>query len=362
MPTLPKSPLIGLKFMLRHAEMSSQNQTQLVKTLHSNPFVLAPMAAITDSPFRSFMKELGAQIVVSELVSATGLEYNSSQTKELMKFTPDQHPVGIQLFGESPDHVARAAQYVEHQGADFVDLNFGCPVPKVVKKGAGSAMLKDLIAMRQMLRAVVAAVRIPVTIKIRTGWDAQTRNALEVANLAYDEGICWVAIHGRTRAQGYEGLADWDLIANVKAKTSIPIIGNGDVVNAAQANRLLSQTHCDGIMIGRGALKNPFLLAEAQSLYLGQGEPIDKNYPKLVQRLFEVLNQEYSERLVEIQFKKLVTWFATGFPHAAQLRKQLFQTQEVAEAYRLAIDFFEKLDMSARENESNQGFLMGGHG
>jgi nifR3 family TIM-barrel protein len=342
--------------------MASQKQLELLKYLQQNPFVLAPMAAITDSPFRSFMKELGAGVVVSELISATGLAFNSSKTKELMKFSPDQHPVGIQLFGENAEHIANAASYVEQMGADFVDLNFGCPVPKVVKKGAGSAMLKNLPAMQKLLRKVVEAVQIPVTIKIRTGWDATSRNAIDVANLAYDEGITWVAIHGRTRAQGYEGYADWDYIAEVKARTKIPIIGNGDVVNPVQANHLLKVTGCDGIMIGRGALKNPFLLAEAQAIYSGIPSRVHKSYPQAICRLYEILNHEYSSRLVEIQFKKLVTWFATGFPHAAQFRKQLFQAQEVAEAYRLAIDFFEKLDMETRDNESNQGFLMGGHG
>jgi len=342
--------------------MASQKQRELLKFLQQNPFVLAPMAAITDSPFRSFMKELGAGIVVSELVSATGLEFNSVKTKELMKFTPDQHPVGIQLFGENPEHIASAARYVEKMGADFVDLNFGCPVPKVVKKGAGSAMLKNLSAMQKLLNVVVRSVQIPVTIKIRTGWDATSRNALDVANLAYDEGVTWVAIHGRTRAQGYEGFADWDYIADVKSKAKIPIIGNGDVVNPIQANRLLEVTRCDGIMIGRGALKNPFLLAQAQAIYSGVPARVDMSYSQAIRRLFEVLNQEYSSRLVEVQFKKLVTWFATGFPYAAQLRKQLFQTQGVAEAYRLALDFFEKLNMETRDNESNQGFLMGGHG
>jgi nifR3 family TIM-barrel protein len=342
--------------------MSSQKQKDLITFLQQNPFVLAPMAAITDSPFRSFMKELGAGIVVTELISATGLEFDSSKTKELMKFTPDQHPVGVQLFGENPDHVARAAQYVEKMGADFVDLNFGCPVPKVVKKGAGSAMLKDLPAMEKLLSRVVSSVKIPVTIKIRTGWDANSRNATEVVKLAYDQGITWVAIHGRTRAQGYEGLADWAYIAEVKNSSKIPVIGNGDVVDPIQANKLLKSTGCDGIMVGRGALKNPFLLAQAQALYSNTKPNIDMNYVTVTQRLYEILNKEYSRRLVEIQFKKLVTWFATGFPYAAQLRKQLFQTQEVAEAYQLAIDFFAKIDMGARENESNQGFLMGGHG
>lgn len=338
------------------------NHSRLLSHLATNPFVLAPMAAITDSPFRSFMKRRGAGIVVSELVSATGLEFSSAKTKELMRFDKDQHPVGIQLFGDNPEHVANAAQYIESTGADFVDLNFGCPVSKVVKKGAGSAMLKDLKAMQIMLASVVKATQLPVTIKIRTGWDAQSRNADQVAQLAYDEGICWVAIHGRTRAQGYEGQADWDYMAEVKAKAKLPIIGNGDVVTPEQACHLLKVTGCDGIMIGRGALKNPYIFQESLELYHKGSYVVNRSYLPLIQELYQVLAQEYPPKLVSIQFKKLAIWFATGFPFASQLRRQLYQTQEVAEAYQLAIDFFQKIDFHSRENQSNQGFLMGGHG
>lgn len=344
------------------AEVIMINHQRLLSHLATNPFVLAPMAAITDSPFRSFMKRRGAGIVVSELVSATGLEFSSVKTKELMRFDKIQHPVGIQLFGDNPEHVAKAAQYIENLGADFVDLNFGCPVSKVVKKGAGSAMLKDLKAMQVMLSTVVKATKLPVTIKIRTGWDAESRNADQVANLAYDEGICWVAIHGRTRAQGYEGLADWNYIAEIKSKAKLPIIGNGDIVTPEQACQVLKSTGCDGVMIGRGALKNPYIFREALDLYTKGSYQPDRSYLALIQELYQVLLQEYPPKLVEIQFKKLVTWFATGFPFASQLRRQLYQTQEVAEAYQLAIDFFQKVDFHSRENQSNQGFLMGGHG
>ncbi|HEY1079257.1 MAG TPA: tRNA-dihydrouridine synthase, partial [Bdellovibrio sp.] len=183
-----------------------------VTALKTNPFVLAPMAGITDHAFRTFMKKLDTSVVVTELVSANGIEYKSERTMKLMSFDETQRPIGIQLFGEEPEVIARAAQVAEAEGCDFVDLNFGCPVPKVVKKGAGSAMLKDPVALQKVLAAVKGAIKIPLTIKIRTGWDANTRNAIEVCNIAYNEGVEWVAIHGRTRAQGYSGLADWDFI------------------------------------------------------------------------------------------------------------------------------------------------------
>ena len=176
-----------------------------VEALKTNPFVLAPMAGITDHAFRTFMRKLDASVVVTELVSANGIEYKSERTMKLMSFDESQRPVGIQLFGEEPEILGRAAAVAEAEGCDFVDLNFGCPVPKVVKKGAGSAMLKDPVQLQKVLAAVKGAVKIPVTIKIRTGWDSNTRNAAEICNIAYNEGISWVAIHGRTRNQGYSG-------------------------------------------------------------------------------------------------------------------------------------------------------------
>src|SRR5262245_15684821 len=242
-------------------------ERELLSYLKAQPFVLAPMAAITDRPFRSFMREMGCGVVVSELVSATGLKYSSEKTLKLMEFDEVQHPVGIQLFGEELDHLSEAAKKVEQLGADFVDLNFGCPVPKVVKKGAGAACLRDPARLAEILRTVKSAITIPLTIKIRTGWDEGSRNALEIANIAYNEGVHWVAIHGRTRAQAYTGFADWDFISEVKEKAKLPILGNGDIQSAAQANSRLQQSGCDGVLIGRGCLKNPWIFEESLRLF-----------------------------------------------------------------------------------------------
>jgi tRNA-dihydrouridine synthase B len=334
----------------------TNQQTKLLGALQQNPFILAPMAGITDHPFRSFMKKMGAGIVVTELVSATGLEYKSKKTRGLMSFDESQRPVGIQLFGEQPEHVAHAAKLVEEMGADFVDLNFGCPVPKVVKKGAGSALLKDLPALTAMLRAAVGAVKIPVTIKIRTGWDAHTRNAHEVCEIAYNEGITWVAIHGRTRAQSYEGFSDWDYIASVKATAKLPIIGNGDVVTARQALLRQAQSGVDGVMIGRGALKNPYIFFEAQGL------PVNRDYAQLIQDLYEFYRQHCDDYITQIQLKKFAAWFATGFPGAAQFRKNIYQTSTTSEIISFAKSYFALIEVVRQEESSHEGFLMGGHG
>ena len=262
-------------------------EEDLVGYLKKNPFVLAPMAGITDAPFRTFMREMGAGVVVTELVSATGLQYSSDKTRKLMHFEEVQRPIGIQIFGETLEHLAFATREIEVMGADFVDLNFGCPVPKVVKKGAGSAVLKDLVALRDILRTVKAASSLPVTIKIRTGWDESTRNSEEVCQVAYDEGITWVAIHGRTRAAAYSGKADWEYISNVKAKARLPVLGNGDITSAEMALQRLKDSGCDGVLIGRGCLKNPWIFREALALYHQDQVRIQKDLIGAVSRFGE---------------------------------------------------------------------------
>jgi len=335
-----------------------------LEALKKNPFVLAPMAGITDHAFRTFMKKLDASVVVTELVSATGIEYKSERTLSLMSFDETQRPIGIQLFGEDPEILAKAAQVVEAQGADFVDLNFGCPVPKVVKKGAGSAMMKDLPLMRQVLRSCVQAVKIPVTIKIRTGWDAESRNAIDVCNLAHDEGITWVAIHGRTRSAGYSGLADWDFITDVKAKTKIPVLGNGDLTSPQKAVERLKNSGCDGVLIGRGALKNPLIFADALSLYRGEPlrDDLKRNYSGIFQDLNLAIRAHSNDHITNIQLKKFASWFSTGYPGSSAFRKTIFQLKDNDEVLACALDFFGSIGNIEQEDTSQEEFLMGGHG
>ncbi len=326
--------------------------------------MLSPMAGITDHAFRTFMRRLGAGVVVTELVSAAGIEHKSERTLKLMSFEESQRPVGIQLFGEDPTQMAKAATLVQEMGADFVDLNFGCPVPKVVKKGAGSAMLKDLAAMKTLLSAVVEAVDIPVTIKIRTGWDSTTRNAVDVCHVAYNEGIAWVAIHGRTRAQNYSGFADWDFIADVKSKAKLPILGNGDIQGPGQAVQRLRESGCDGVLIGRGALKNPYIFQDAVALWKGQSLPdsSDRNFRNLFIQLYEILVAHCDDHITQIQLKKFAAWFATGYPNAAQFRKHLFQSKAVEEIMASTLEFFATINNFQQEDTSGEAFLMGGHG
>lgn len=334
----------------------------LVQELHNNPFVLAPMAGITDNAFRSFMKEMGCGIVISELISANGLNYGSQKTVDLMKFEKSQSPVGIQLFGETPEIVAEGAKFVQDQGADFVDLNFGCPVKKVVSKGAGSAMLKDLEGMTKMLSTVKKAIQIPLTIKVRTGWDANTRNTHEVARIAYEEGITWMSIHGRTRTQGYEGLADWDYIAEIKSQAKLPIIGNGDIHTPRQAVERLKTSGCDAVMIGRGCLKNPWIFRQAQNLYKKENERTDKNFVELIHSLNTYLEKDCDERVLGVQLKKFSSWFSAGYPGSAQFRKDIFQQKNSKDILSHVETYFGSIAHLTQTDTSAERFLMGGHG
>ena len=372
----------------------------LLDSLKQNPFLLAPMAGITDSCFRSFMRELGCGVVITELVSAHGIEYKSHRTAQLMGFENVQRPVGIQLFGETPEVLAEGAKVVEQHGADFVDLNFGCPVPKVVKKGAGSAILKDLPQVERVFRAVKAATSLPVTVKIRTGWDESSRNAADVCKIAYNEGLTWVAIHGRTRAAGYSGLADWDFIESVKSVSQIPIIGNGDVNSAEMAVRRLQTTGVDGVMIGRGCLKNPWIFREAcellasgaaveapltdnvragealRSAFGGSGAinalsgasagpprlAFEKDFVALFEKLHLALSKATDQRITMLQIKKFASWYSSGYPGASQFRKAIFQTQTLDEAMAMTTGFFRELRAISQIDTSSEAFLMGGHG
>lgn len=335
----------------------------LRKRLKENPFVLAPMAGITDNAFRNFASEMSAGAVISELVSAAGIKYGSEQTLRLMNFEEMQRPVGIQLFGESPEIIAEGAKLVEERGADFVDLNFGCPVNKVVKKGAGSAVLKDLNQLRDILRTVKSAINIPLTIKIRTGWTFETRNAVDVCQVAYDEGIEWVAIHGRDRKQAYTGRADWDYIGEVKAKSKLPILGNGDILSARSANQKIKDTGVDGVMIGRGALKNPYIFEESLALYKGLSfDAEDRDFMKAFNRLRYYLERDCTDRILKIQIRKFASWFSAGYPGSTKFRKSLFQTETVDEAMELVDEFYNSIKGTLQADTSEDGFLMGGHG
>jgi tRNA-dihydrouridine synthase B len=329
-----------------------------------HPFLLAPMAGITNSPFRRLMREYGSSVVISELVSANGIEHASQRTYDLMHFTESERPVGLQIFGENVDNLVKACQLVEKMGADFVDLNLGCPVPKVVKNGAGSAMCRNPTELGKILTAMVASVKIPVTIKIRTGWDATIRNANEVVKVASDAGVGWVAIHGRTRAQGYSGDADWDFIGDVKSKSPLPIIGNGDVSTPEQAVSRYKTYGVDAVMIGRGALRNPFLFQQSADLLAGRvSEPVTpERIVELLGKQKRFLQETFSGKGSMLHGRKFLAWYSSGYPGSADFRKRVFQVQDEEALWADAQNFFE---VSLRKRDMaflSEPFLMGGHG
>jgi tRNA-dihydrouridine synthase B len=330
----------------------------------AHPFILAPMAGITNSPFRRLMKRLQSSMVISELVSANGIEYGGEKTLELLRFHEEERVVGLQIFGEDTELLCKAAQHVERVGADFVDLNLGCPVPKIVKKGAGSAMCRDPIALGKTLSAMVKAVKIPVTIKIRTGWDATSRNALDVVHAARDAGVTWVAIHGRTRAQGYSGLADWDFIGNIKAKSSLPIIGNGDLNTGEIAVDHYKTYGVDAVLVGRGALRNPFIFEQAYAIWKGESFefPQAERYVKLMSDQQSMLHEIYNPRTAMIHARKFLAWYSAGFPGCHEFRSKVFSIPEPEKLWDEARLFFEKSTKERDLKFMAQPFLMGGHG
>jgi tRNA-dihydrouridine synthase B len=320
-----------------------------------NPFWLAPMAGITDVCFRQLMDEMSAGVLISELVSAKGLFYNSEKTRKMMRIHADSKSiVGIQLFGESAEDIVRASEFVESTGADFIDINLGCPVKKVVKKGCGAALLRDPAYLETFLSTIKKGIRLPLTVKMRTGWNEDELTIHECVKAAYNSGCEWVAIHGRTRAQGYDGKANWDLMAEVKEEAKIPIIGNGDIRSAEQAKNRLEESKVDAVMIGRGALRNPGIFNECVGL------SNDSSCLKIIHRYRKSLHEHYDTRFSLILLRKFSAWLAFGNKGAAKFRKSMFECITTAEVMEKVEEFFQ--NEQPLRFDDNEEFMMGGHG
>ena len=335
-----------------------ENPSQKKEGLFSkarNPFWLAPMAGITDVCFRQLMDEMNAGVLISELISAKGLFYNSEKTQKMMRVhTNSKSIVGIQLFGESAEDIVRASEFVESTGAHFIDINLGCPVKKVVKKGCGAALLRDPAHLETFLSSIKKCIRLPLTVKMRTGWNEEELTIHECVKAAYNSGCEWVAIHGRTRAQGYEGKANWNLMAEVKEKAKLPIIGNGDIRTADQAKYRLEESKVDAVMIGRGALRNPGIFNECVGL------SNDSSCLKIINRYRESLKEHYDTRFSLILLRKFSAWLAFGNPGATKFRKSMFECITTAEVMEKVEEFFE--NEQRLPFDDNEEFMMGGHG
>jgi len=301
----------------------------------ANPWILAPMAGVSEMPFRGLARELGAALCPTELVSAAGLVHASARTRKYLRHARDERPFVVQLFGGDPAQMAVAAGLARDAGADVLDVNMGCPVPKVTRNGAGSALLCDPARAASIVRAVREA-GLPVTAKIRAGWDRSSVNAVEVALALQEAGAAAVALHPRTRAQAYTGSADWRLIAAVKAALSIPVVGNGDVRCPADARRMIAETGCDAVMIGRAALGNPWIFREL----LGGEPPTALERRDLVARHLREQVAFVGDELHAVrQFRKHLLWYAHGLRGASAFRARAVQLARVDEVLE-AIDAF----------------------
>ncbi|EGT2203074.1 transfer RNA-dihydrouridine synthase [Clostridioides difficile] len=299
-----------------------------------NKVFLSPMAGVTDLPFRLICKEQGCGLLYTEMINGKALCYDDENTKKMLKIEDEEHPVAVQIFGSEPEFMGRAAEIMNDYSNEILDINMGCPAPKVVKNGDGSALMKNPKLAEEVLRAVVKNSKKPVTLKIRKGWDDNSVNAVEIAKIAEDCGISALAIHGRTREQFYTGKADWNIIAEIKKNLSIPVIGNGDVFTIEDSINMLDKTGCDAIMIGRGAQGNPWIFKRINH-YMNTGEILPE--PTLNEKISTAIKhlklavEEHGEYVAVREMRKHIAWYLKGLRNSAKLRDEINKIEDYQE-------------------------------
>ena len=310
--------------------MSTIKQLQIGNVTLKNNLILAPMAGVTDLPFRLLCKEQGAGLLCMEMVSAKAILYKNKNTEELLTIDPRENPVSLQLFGSDPDIISEIAKQIEDRPFDILDINMGCPVPKVVNNGDGSALMKNPVLAGEIIEKTVRAIQKPVTVKIRKGFDDDHVNAVEMAHIAEESGAAAVAVHGRTREQFYSGKADWDIIRQVKERVSIPVIGNGDLLTAEDVIAMEKQTGCDGFMIARGAEGNPWIFRQILH-YFETGEQLPKpDFSEMTEMLLRhaKMQLEFKGEYTGIrEIRKHAAWYTAGYKNSSKLRGRINEVE-----------------------------------
>ena len=297
-----------------------------------NPFILAPMAGVTDLPFRLLCREQGAGLLCMEMVSAKAIHFGNKNTRALMEIHPQEKPVSLQLFGSDPDLMAEIAAQIEEEPFDILDINMGCPVPKVVNNGEGSALLKNPALVREIVTKVSRAIKKPLTVKIRKGFDDTCVNAVEIARILEDSGAAAVAVHGRTREQYYSGRADWDIIRQVKEAVSIPVIGNGDVDSPEKVEAMFRETGCDGVMIGRASRGNPWIFHQLNTYFESgkvEKKPELSEVKDMILRHAGLLLEKKGAYTGMREMRKHVAWYTAGYPRSARLRQAINEIESL---------------------------------
>ncbi len=311
-----------------------------------NRIVFAPMAGVSNISYRQIIKEMGAGLIYSEMISTLGIKYNGKKTIDLINFEETERPISIQIFGSDIDSFVNAAKYIEENfHPDIIDINMGCPVPKVaIKSQAGSALLKDPNKIYEIVKNVVDNTNTPITIKIRSGWDEKNINAVEVAKKIEKAGASAVAIHARTRSQGYSGKANWDIIKEVKASVNIPVIGNGDITTIYDAEKMLKETKCDAIMIGRATLGNPWFIKECVE-YIENGKiinkPTDKEKINMILHHYNLLKKYTNEKTALLEIRTHALWYLKGIPGTKEIKTKICQAKTEEEFLKIINSIYE---------------------